>query len=64
MIARLKHVIELAESWPAEDQEALAEAAREIQAARKGLYVLDAEERAAIEEGVGQARRGELVGEA
>lgn len=64
MIAVLKHVMELARTWPQEDQEALAEAAREIKALRDGVYILDPDERAAIEEGLAQARRGEFADEA
>jgi hypothetical protein len=40
--------------WSAEDQEELAELAREIEARRTGVYVLNDDERAAIED----ARRG------
>lgn len=46
----LKHVA----SWPEEDQEELAEVAREIEARRTGVYVLSDEERAAIAD----ARKG------
>jgi len=46
-----------AETWPLEDQEALAEYAREIEARRTGVYRLTEDERAAIQ----QARRGEFV---
>jgi predicted transcriptional regulator len=48
-------------SWPAEDQEELIELAREIQARRTGVYVMTDEERAAVREGLEQARRGEFV---
>ena len=41
-------------SWPEEDQEELAELAREIEARRTGVYVLSDDERAAIAD----ARRG------
>ena len=34
----LKEVIEHAETWPREDQEELAEYAREIEARRTGVY--------------------------
>jgi predicted transcriptional regulator len=37
------------------------EIAREIEARRKGVYVMDDEERAAVREGLQQARRGEFV---
>jgi hypothetical protein len=54
-------VLESVRSWPPEDQEELAEVAREIEARRKGVYVMDDDERAAVREGQGQARRGEFV---
>ncbi len=38
------------ESWPREDQEELAELAREIEARRTGVYVLNDEEKAALGE--------------
>lgn len=44
-------------SWPEEDQEELAEVAREIEARRTGVYVLSDDERAALAE----ARSGKLV---
>jgi hypothetical protein len=47
--------------WPQEDQEELAELAREIEARGKGVYVMDDEERAAVEEALEQAGRGEFV---
>jgi hypothetical protein len=40
----LRHV----ETWPEEDQQELAEVAREIEARRKGIYELSGDERAAI----------------
>ena len=51
------------ESWPREDQEELAEFAREIEARRSGVYVVDAEEDAAIREGLAQLNRGDSVNE-
>jgi predicted transcriptional regulator len=48
-------------SWPEEDQEELVEAAREIEARRTGIYVMSDEERAAVLEGLAQAKRGEFV---
>ena len=46
---------------PEEDQEALAEYARELEARRTGVYRLTEDERAAVREGLEQARRGEFV---
>jgi predicted transcriptional regulator len=54
-------VLENVRSWPQEDQEELAEIAREIEARRKGVYVMDDEEQMAVHEGLEQARRGEFV---
>ena len=54
-------VLENVRSWPQEDQEELAEIAREIEARRKDVYIMNDEERAAVREGLEQARRGEFV---
>lgn len=54
-------VLEAARSWPEEDQQELAEYAREIEARRTGVYVMSDEERAAVREGLEQAQRGEFV---
>ena len=58
-----RKILEQVESWPREDQEELAELAREIEARRSGVYVVDAEEDAAIREGLAQLNRGESVSE-
>ena len=50
-------VLEQVQDWPEEDRAELAEYAREIEARRTGLYVLDQKECAAIE----QARASSLV---
>lgn len=55
-----RRLLEQVESWPEEDQEELAELAREIEARRKGVYVLSDDERAAIAE----ARKGGFAEEA
>ena len=57
----LKEILERVETWPQEDQEALVEYARELEARRTGVYRLTDEERAAVREGLDQARRGEFV---
>ena len=44
-----KDVLERVWSWPTEDREELAAMAREIESRRTGVYVLNDEERAAIE---------------
>jgi hypothetical protein len=56
-----KRLLEQVESWPEEDQEELAEYAREIEARRTGVYRLSDEERAAVRRGLAQADRGEFV---
>ena len=45
----LKEMIEHAETWPREDQEELAEYARELEARRSGVYHATPEELAAID---------------
>jgi hypothetical protein len=49
-----KEILDKVAGWPEEDQEELAELAREIEARRTGVYILSAEERAAVSE----ARQG------
>jgi predicted transcriptional regulator len=58
---QIQAVLENVRSGPQEDQEELAEIAREIEARRKGVYVMNDEEREAVREGLAQARRGEFV---
>jgi predicted transcriptional regulator len=58
---RINAVLEGVRFWPDEDQEELIEIAREIEARRMGVYVMNEEERAAVHEGLEQARRGEFV---
>jgi hypothetical protein len=51
-------------TWPDEDQQALAEAAREIQALRGGIYGMSSDEAAAVAEGLSQADRNEFAEDA
>lgn len=44
-----KDILERVANWPQEDQEELAEIAREIEGRRNGIYVLNEDEKAAIE---------------
>jgi hypothetical protein len=53
----LKDVLDRVETWPQEDQEALMEYARELEARRTGVYRLTDAERAAIQ----KARQDEYV---
>ena len=57
----LQEVIGHAASWPQEDQEELAEYAREIEARRIGNYMMSDDERAAVRNGLAEADRGEFV---
>lgn len=59
----LKEVIEHAETWPQEDQEELAEYAREIEARRTGVYTMSDDERAAVRKGLAEADLGQFVSE-
>jgi predicted transcriptional regulator len=61
MSSLLKEVFEHAETWPLEDQEELAEYAREIEARRTGVYTMSDDERAAVRRGLAEAERGEFV---
>jgi predicted transcriptional regulator len=59
----LKEVIEHAETWPLEDQEELAEYAREVEARRTGIYTMSDAERTAVRKGLAEADRGQFVSE-
>jgi predicted transcriptional regulator len=54
-------VLEAVRSWPEEDQQELAEYAREIEARRTGVYVMSDEERTAVRRGLAEADRGNFV---
>ena len=58
-----KTLFERVQSWPEEDQEELAEIAREIEARRSGVYQLSDDERTAVRAGLEAARRGEFASE-
>jgi hypothetical protein len=60
----LEDILRRVEAWPQEDQEALVEYAREVEARRTGIYRLTDEERVAVREGLEQAKRGEFVSDA
>ena len=57
MNAAVKDILRKVESWPEEDQEELAELAREIEARRNGVYQLSEDER----RGIAESRRGALA---
>jgi pyruvate/2-oxoacid:ferredoxin oxidoreductase alpha subunit len=62
MTPSTKKLLEQVESWPQQDQEELAEFAREIEARRTGVYHATSDELAAIDEALGQIARGEIAG--
>jgi predicted transcriptional regulator len=63
MISSLKKMLPAIENWPEEDQQALADAALEIAAARAGFYALTPDEERAVAEGLAQADRGDFATE-
>lgn len=54
-------MLEQVQSWPQEDQEELAEVAREIESRRTGVYRLSDEELTAVRAGIDAARRGDFA---
>jgi hypothetical protein len=56
-----KTLLEQVQSWPEEDQEELADVAREIESRRSGIYRLSDEERSAVRAGIDAARRGDFA---
>jgi predicted transcriptional regulator len=61
MTQSVKEILRRIENWPQEDQEELAEIARDIEARRSGVYHPTAEELEAIDEGLAQLARGEYA---
>lgn len=61
MIATLKTMLPAIESWPAEDQRELAEAARDIEARRLGVYRATAEDLEGIGAGLADLRQGRIA---
>lgn len=61
MSRQTKTLLEQVESWPEEDQEELADLAREIEARRTGVYRLSDDERVAVRDGLDAARRGDFA---
>ena len=58
MSPTVKAFLERVAFWPEEDQEELAELAREIESRRKGVYRLSEAERQGIEKGLRAMREG------
>lgn len=61
MIEALKDLLARVDAWSSEDQEALVEAARGIEAERTGVYQATTEELAAIDRGLDDVRGGRLA---
>ena len=59
MTQNVKEILRRVEAWPQEDQEELAEIARDIEARRSGMHHATPEELEAIDEALGQVARGE-----
>jgi predicted transcriptional regulator len=59
--AEIDQVLERVKTWPPERQEEAVHVLLEMEAEVTGVYQLSDEERAAIEEGMAQARRGEFA---
>jgi hypothetical protein len=57
----LMKLLPVIETRPNDDQEAVAEAAREIEALRTGVYAMSADEDVAVVEGLLQAERNEFA---
>jgi len=61
MIASLAKILSKIGTWPEEDQVALVDYARELEAGRNGIYHLTDAEWKAVQEGLAQSERGELA---
>jgi hypothetical protein len=61
MSRQTKTLLEQVQSWPEEDQEELADVAREIEARRNGIYRLSDDERVAVRAGLDAVRRGDFA---
>lgn len=61
MAQSTKDILKRITAWPQEDQEELAEIARDIEARRSGVYHATDEELAAVDEALGQVAWGEVA---
>jgi hypothetical protein len=61
MTKTLRDLLAHAETWPREDQDELAEYAREIEARRTGIYRMSDDERKAVSQGLAEADQGKFV---
>jgi hypothetical protein len=64
MTPKTQKLLEQVQSWPEEDQDKLAEYARDIEARRTGVYYAAPEELQAIDEAIAELDRGEVASEA
>lgn len=64
MTQTAKDILRRVEAWPPEDQEELAEMAREIEARRTGVYRLTDADRRAIEASLDDVRAGRFASDA
>jgi hypothetical protein len=64
MKPKTQKLLEQVQSWPEEDQDELAEYARDIEARRTGVYYATPEELQAIDEAIAELDRGEVASEA
>jgi hypothetical protein len=63
MVPATKKLLEQVESWPEEEQEELAQYAREIEARCRRVYLVDEEEEAVIRRGLAELDRREWLSE-
>jgi hypothetical protein len=61
---QINAVLDGVRCWPEEDQEELAEVAREIESRRTGVYRLSDDERVAVRKGMDAARNGDFAPDA
>jgi predicted nucleotidyltransferase len=61
MTKTLRDLLAHAETWPREDQEELAEYARQIEARLNGVYRKSTDERTAVREGMAEVDQGKFV---
>ena len=54
-------ILDLVETWPAEDRAELAALARIIESRRTGIYQLSDDERFAVRKGKDEAKRGQFA---
>jgi predicted transcriptional regulator len=57
----VENLLDRVADWPEDAQQELVEAAADIEARHFGVYPLSEDERAAVQEGLAQADRGEFV---